>query len=46
MELPDLIRVLAHHGLSETTIIADDPNFVNGPAVTVAAQRPGATPPA
>ncbi|MBB2960986.1 bifunctional 2-polyprenyl-6-hydroxyphenol methylase/3-demethylubiquinol 3-O-methyltransferase UbiG [Methylobacterium sp. R2-1] len=40
--LPDLIRVLAHHGLTETTIIADDPDFVNGPAVTLAAQRPPA----
>lgn len=46
MELPDLIRVLAHHGLSETTIITDDPDFRNGPAVTLAARRPGAKPPA
>ncbi|MCG5245646.1 hypothetical protein [Methylorubrum extorquens] len=29
--VPNLIRVLAHHGLTETTIIADDPSFVNGP---------------
>ncbi|AMB46209.1 hypothetical protein [Methylobacterium sp. AMS5] len=42
IERPDLIRVLAHHGLTETTIIADDPDFVNGPAVTLAAQRPAA----
>ena len=42
MELPDLIRVLAHHGLTETTVIGDDPDFVNGPAVTLAARRPGA----
>ena len=46
MELPDLIRVLAHHGLTETTVIADDPDFVNGPAVTLAARRPSAPPPA
>jgi hypothetical protein len=44
--VPDLIRLLAHHGLTETTIIANDPSFVNGPAVTLAAQRPGAASPA
>jgi hypothetical protein len=44
--VPDLIRVLAHHGLTETTIIADGPSFMNGPAVTLAAQRPGAASPA
>ncbi|UYW29473.1 hypothetical protein OKC48_13510 [Methylorubrum extorquens] len=44
--MPDLIRLLAHHGLTETTIIANDPSFVNGPAVTLAAQRPGAASPA
>jgi len=42
----DLIRVLAHHGLTETTIIADGPSFMNGPAVTLATQRPGAASPA
>lgn len=46
MELPDIIRVLAHHGLTETRIIADDPDFVNGPAVTLAAWRPGSPAPA
>ncbi|CAO4143492.1 hypothetical protein [Methylorubrum extorquens] len=44
--VPDLIRVLAHHRLTETTIIADDPDFGNGPAVTLAAQRPGVASPA
>ena len=44
--VPDLSRVLAHHGLTETTIIADDPDFMNGPAVTLAAQRPSAASPA
>lgn len=46
MELPDLIRALAHHGLTETRVIADAPDFVNGPAVTLAAWRPSAPPPA
>ncbi|WP_232628150.1 class I SAM-dependent methyltransferase [Methylobacterium sp. Leaf118] len=45
MELPDLMRVLAHYGLSETTVIADDPDFANGPSVTLVARRPGAVPP-
>jgi hypothetical protein len=44
--VPDPIRVLGHHGLTETTIIADDTDFVNGPAVTLAAQRPGVASPA
>jgi hypothetical protein len=44
--VPDLIRVLGHHGLTETTIIADGPSFMNGSAVTLAAQRPGAASPA
>lgn len=45
MELPEILAALAHFGLSETTVILDDPNGPNGPAVTLAASRPGAAPP-
>ncbi|GEO99675.1 class I SAM-dependent methyltransferase [Methylobacterium haplocladii] len=45
MELPEILAALHHFGLSETTVIRDDPNGPNGPAVTLAASRPGAAPP-
>jgi len=46
MELPDILAALHRYGLSETTVIHDDPDFANGPVVTIAAARPGAVPPA
>jgi len=46
MELPDILAALHRYGLSETTVIHDDPDFANGPVVTIAAARPGAAPPA
>lgn len=41
MELPGILAALAHYGLSEVTIIRDEPEAKNGPAVTLAARRPG-----
>ncbi|GJE61874.1 class I SAM-dependent methyltransferase [Methylobacterium trifolii] len=41
LDLPAILAILARFGLSRTTIIADWPDFPNGPAVTLAASRPG-----
>lgn len=41
LELPAILRALAHFGLTQTVVIDDDPDFANGPAVTIAASRPG-----
>lgn len=46
LELPTILAVLAHFGLTETVVIADDHDHLYGPNVTLAASRPGAPPPA
>lgn len=46
MALPVLLDVLARHGLSDVTVIRDEPDANNGPCVTLAAARPGAALPA
>ena len=45
LELPTILTVLAHFGLTETVVIADDHDHLYGPNVTLAASRPGAQPP-
>ena len=46
MALPVLLDTLAHYGLSDITVIRDEPDAGNAPGVTLAAARPGAAPPA
>ena len=39
MELPGILAALGHYGFTDTTVVLDDPDGINGPSTIIAAQR-------